>query len=55
VAGHRGLAGSAIVRRLEREPIAELVTAASGEVDLTRLVVDGTVAQAARTAVGHLA
>jgi GDP-L-fucose synthase len=35
VAGHRGLAGSAIVRRLEREPIAELITATSDEVDLT--------------------
>ena len=36
VAGHRGLAGSAIVRRLDREPIGELITANSSEVDLTR-------------------
>ncbi|MEX0741755.1 MAG: NAD-dependent epimerase/dehydratase family protein, partial [Phycisphaeraceae bacterium] len=36
VAGHRGLAGSAIVRRLEAEPIDELITATSDEVDLTR-------------------
>jgi GDP-L-fucose synthase len=45
VAGHRGLAGSAIVRRLEREPIAELITATHEEVDLTRqAVTDGFVA-----------
>ncbi len=36
VAGHRGLVGSAIVRRLEREPIGELITATSAEVDLRR-------------------
>ncbi|MGH3666190.1 MAG: NAD-dependent epimerase/dehydratase family protein, partial [Egibacteraceae bacterium] len=36
VAGHRGLVGSALVRRLEREPIAELLTATSSEVDLRR-------------------
>lgn len=36
VAGHRGLVGAALVRRLEREPIAELVTATAAEVDLTR-------------------
>jgi GDP-L-fucose synthase len=36
VAGHRGLVGSAVVRRLEREPIGHLITAASSEVDLTR-------------------
>src|SRR5205823_8467581 len=34
VAGHRGLVGSAIVRRLEREPIGELITATSEELDL---------------------
>lgn len=34
VAGHRGLVGSAIVRRLGRESIEELITASSGEVDL---------------------
>jgi GDP-L-fucose synthase len=36
VAGHRGLVGSALVRRLEREPVGEIVTATSGEVDLRR-------------------
>lgn len=36
VAGHRGMVGSAVVRRLADEPVAELVTATSEEVDLTR-------------------
>jgi len=36
VAGHRGLVGSALVRRLEREPIEDLVTATSAELDLRR-------------------
>lgn len=36
VAGHRGLVGSALVRRLDREPIAELITATSSELDLRR-------------------
>lgn len=36
VAGHRGLVGSAIVRRLESEPIDSLITATSDEVDLSR-------------------
>jgi GDP-L-fucose synthase len=36
VAGHRGMVGSAIVRRLADEPIAGVVTASSSEVDLTR-------------------
>ena len=36
VAGHRGLVGSALVRRLEREPVGEIVTATSAEVDLRR-------------------
>jgi GDP-L-fucose synthase len=36
VAGHRGLAGSAIVRRLVQEPIGELLTAASSVLDLRR-------------------
>lgn len=36
VAGHRGLVGSALVRRLESEPIADLITATSDEVDLRR-------------------
>lgn len=34
VAGHRGMVGSAVVRRLASEPIGELITATSGEVDL---------------------
>jgi GDP-L-fucose synthase len=36
VAGHRGLVGSALMRRLEREPVGEIVTATSAEVDLRR-------------------
>ena len=36
VAGHRGLVGSAIVRRLESEPIDSLITATSDELDLSR-------------------
>ncbi len=36
VAGHTGMVGSAIVRRLEQEPIGELITATSSEVDLRR-------------------
>ena len=35
VAGHRGMAGAAIVRRLQREP-CEIVTATRGELDLLR-------------------
>lgn len=36
VAGHRGMVGSAVVRRLEQEPIDSLIVASSSEVDLTR-------------------
>jgi GDP-L-fucose synthase len=36
VAGHRGMVGAALVRRLDAEPIGELVTATSAEVDLRR-------------------
>ncbi len=36
VAGHNGMVGSAVVRRLESEPIGELITASSSQVDLTR-------------------
>jgi GDP-L-fucose synthase len=36
VAGHRGMVGSAIVRRLEAEPVGEVLTAGSDEVDLRR-------------------
>ncbi len=34
VAGHRGLVGSALVRRLRHESVKELITASSAEVDL---------------------
>ena len=36
VAGHRGLVGSAIVRRLAAENCAEIITATRADVDLTR-------------------
>ena len=36
VAGHRGLVGSAVVRRLAHEAIADLITTTSSEVDLRR-------------------
>lgn len=36
VAGHRGMVGSAVVRRLAQEPIDELISATSSEVDLRR-------------------
>jgi len=36
VAGHRGMVGSSILRRLEREAIADLIVATSSEVDLRR-------------------
>ncbi len=36
VAGHRGMVGSALVRRLQREPVAEILTASRDELDLTR-------------------
>lgn len=36
VAGHRGLVGSAIVRRLASEPVGDIITAASSELDLRR-------------------
>lgn len=35
VAGHRGMVGSAIVRRLQQEPNVEILTASRQEVDLT--------------------
>jgi GDP-L-fucose synthase len=34
VAGHRGMVGSAVVRRLETEPVAEIVTASRATLDL---------------------
>lgn len=36
VAGHRGMVGSAVMRRLEGEPVEDIITATSSEVDLTR-------------------
>lgn len=36
VAGHRGLVGSALLRRLAAEPVAEVITASSAELDLRR-------------------
>ncbi len=36
VAGHTGMVGSAVVRRLASEPIGDLITASSSEVDLRR-------------------
>jgi len=36
VAGHRGMVGSAVVRRLETEGIGDLITATSSQVDLRR-------------------
>lgn len=36
VSGHRGMVGSAVVRRLRSEPIGRLITASSDEVDLRR-------------------
>ena len=36
VAGHRGLVGSAVLRRLEGEPVAEVITATRAAVDLRR-------------------
>lgn len=36
VAGHTGMVGSGVVRRLASEPIAELITARSSDVDLRR-------------------
>jgi GDP-L-fucose synthase len=36
VAGHRGLVGSAILRRLKPEPVSEVIVATSAEVDLRR-------------------
>lgn len=36
VAGHRGMVGSAVIRRLDSEPVEEVVTASSSELDLRR-------------------
>ena len=51
VAGHRGMVGSAIVRRLEREP-CEIVTVERGAVDLTRQAeTEAWIAEAKPTAI----
>ena len=36
VAGHRGLVGSALVRRLEKDGFTRIVTLTHAELDLTR-------------------
>jgi GDP-L-fucose synthase len=36
VAGHRGMVGSAVVRRLAREPVAEVLTVGRADLDLRR-------------------
>jgi GDP-L-fucose synthase len=36
VTGHRGMVGSAVVRRLDSEPIGDLIAASSSQVDLRR-------------------
>lgn len=36
IAGHRGMVGSAVLRRLEKEPVGEIITAQSRELDLRR-------------------
>lgn len=36
VAGHRGMVGSAVVRRLQQEPLSAILTATRQELDLTR-------------------
>ena len=36
IAGHRGMVGSALIRQLENEPVAEILTVGRDTVDLTR-------------------
>ncbi len=36
VAGHKGMVGSAVVRRLEKEPVGEILSASRQDADLTR-------------------
>lgn len=55
VAGHRGMVGSAIVRRLEIEPVDGIVTADSGEVDLRRQAEVETFVSATRPHVAIIA
>lgn len=42
VAGHRGLVGSALVRRLEAEGFTNLLTPDRSQLDLTRKLLDVT-------------
>ena len=55
VAGHNGMVGSAIVRRLASEPIGELITASSTEVDLRNQAATEDFVSAARPDVMILA
>lgn len=55
VAGHRGMVGSAVVRRLEIEPISEIVIAGSEELDLTRQKPTEAFVRAARPDVAVIA
>lgn len=55
VAGHRGMVGSAVVRRLEIEPISEIVIAGSEELDLTRQEPTEAFVRAARPDVAVIA
>jgi GDP-L-fucose synthase len=55
VAGHRGLVGSALIRRLDREPVGGIVTASSAEVDLRRQAETEAFVQATRPQVVFLA
>ena len=45
VAGHRGLVGSALLRRLAREPVGEVLTATSAQVDLRQQEATQTLVQ----------
>ncbi len=55
VAGHRGMVGNAIARRLADEPLGELITATSAEVDLRRQAATENFVDAARPDVVVLA
>lgn len=55
VAGHTGLVGSAVMRRLSSEPVAEVLTAGSSELDLRRQASTEDFAMSARPDVVVLA
>jgi GDP-L-fucose synthase len=55
VAGHRGMVGSAVARRLESEPIGDLIIATSTEVDLRRQSETETFVNKARPEVAFIA